>query len=271
MPFTGLSSRVFIVTGAAGGIGRAVAHRLLAEGAEVALVDLRQEDVEAVAAEMPGHALSLSADVSAEGDVERYVAATVERFGRVDGLHNNAGISGTQAAVRDFSVEDYRRVFDVNVLGVLLGMKHVIRQLRTQGDGGSIVNTASAGGIIGAQTWGVYGASKAAVINATKAAALEEARFGIRVNAISPGYIHTPMVEAGERVVAEDQQQARALIHSMLPIARYGEPAEVAALVAFLLSQESRYQVGAVFNIDAGVTVGQFFPPADAPAEAAVT
>ncbi len=255
MALAGLRDRVFMVTGAAGAIGRAVAERLLAEGAKVALVDVDREAVERVAVDIaqPERSLAVTADVSSVEGTDRYVDATLERFGRIDGLHNNAGSEGPLKPLRDVSPEEFDRLIALNVRGVFLGLRRTLQVLADQGSGGSIVNTASVLGTRGVASAAAYAASKAAVISLTKSAAIEAGTTGIRVNAVLPGPVEGRMIDAvAAGVIPEDPARGHELITTRLPMQRYGRPHEIAALVAWLLSDECTYATGGLYTADGG-------------------
>ncbi|MBI2156073.1 MAG: SDR family oxidoreductase [Candidatus Rokubacteria bacterium] len=240
--------KVVVITGGGGGIGRATAVRFAAEGARVVLVDLAADALaESVAAvtRNGADALGVAADVTRLADVQRYAEATVTRFGGVDVLFNNAGILGALAPLTDYPEEAFDRVIAVNLKSVWLGMKVVAPLLRARG-GGAIVNTASIAGLRGTPSLIAYTASKHAVVGMTKTAALELARHGIRVNAICPAPIETPMARALEAGVKRERLTAT------IPLRRYGTPEEVAALVTFLASPDAAYLTGGIYPVDGG-------------------
>lgn len=245
-----LQGKVAIVTGAASGIGRATAVLFGQEGARVMCADLNGEGARAAAeaiAAQGGEAAWTQVDVSREEDVQRMVQETVQRFGRLDILFNNAGVEGEQAPTADCSLENWERVINVNLRGVFLGMKYAIPEMLKAG-GGVIINTASQLGLVGFAGMPAYCASKGGVIQLTRTAALEYARQNIRVNAICPGLIWTPMLE---RYVAGKEDVRKALT-ALEPIGRLGLPEEVARLALFLASDDSSFCTGAPFIVDGG-------------------
>jgi 3alpha(or 20beta)-hydroxysteroid dehydrogenase len=253
--------KVVVITGAAGGIGRATAIRFAAEGARVVAVDLAAAAglAETVAAvEAAGSvALPSEADVSRLADVERTLRDAVDRFGGVDFLFNNAGIEGAICPLTEYPEDVFDRVMAVNCKGVWLGMKVYGPHLRERG-GRAIVNTASTAGLSGTPSIIAYGASKHAVVGMTRTAALELAHYNIRVNAICPSPIETRMMRALER--GRDPADPEAVHRQNAarnPLKRYGEPAEVAALVAFLCSPDASYINGAIYPIDGGTMAGR--------------
>jgi NAD(P)-dependent dehydrogenase (short-subunit alcohol dehydrogenase family) len=247
-----LENKNAIVTGGAGGIGRATALAFAAEGARVAVVDLRADAASAVADEITaagGIAIAIAADVSSEPDIERVLGETIESFGGVDVVFNNAGIIRRTTAV-ETTVEEWDRVFGVNVRSIFLMCKHVVPVMAANG-GGSIVNTGSGWGIKGGAQAISYCASKGAVVNMTRALAIDHGPQGIRVNSVNPGDVNTGMLRDEARQLAQDDASFLAEAADR-PLGRMGEPHEVAAAVVWLASDESSYVTGSALIVDGG-------------------
>jgi NAD(P)-dependent dehydrogenase (short-subunit alcohol dehydrogenase family) len=247
--------KIGIVTGAAKGIGRACALRLADEGAAVGLADVDVTGLEKVVHEITdagGQAIAVPTDVSREDDVEALVRAVTDRYGRLDVLVNIAGIA-VGGSVTETPEEDWDRVFAVNLKGIWYAMKYAIPHLRVAG-GGSIVNASSAQALRGFPGWAAYAATKGAVISLTRQAAVEYAPDRIRVNAIAPGTIMSPMNEEIFRTAPDPS----ALIESwnaMHALGRFGRCEEVAAVVAFLASEDSSFITGACVPVDGGLAI----------------
>lgn len=249
--------KVVIVTGAAGGIGLAAVERFASEGARVTAVDLPGTALDRVvdAAKAAGsEALAVEADVTSAEEVQNYVDRASEHFGGVDFLFNNAGIEGVVCPLDEYPLENFEKVMAVNVTGVFLGMKSVVPALRARG-GGAIVNTASVAGITGNSLIPAYVASKHAVVGLSRSGGQTYAAEGIRVNAICPSPIETRMMRSLEAgLEADSAESAKEMMTASIPAGRYGSPEEVAALVAFLCSDEAAFINGSVYTIDGGMT-----------------
>ena len=247
-----LENKKAIVTGGAGGIGRATCLALAEEGAAVAVVDLNGEAAEAVAAEIRdagGRAVAIPADVSSESDIERVVSTTIGEFGGVDVVFNNAGIIRRQTAV-EIDVDDWDLVFGVNVRAIYLMCKHVVPIMEAAG-GGSIVNTGSGWGLKGGGRALSYCASKGAVVNMTRALAIDHGPAGIRVNSVNPGDVNTGMLRDEARQLSQDADSFLAEAADR-PLRRMGEPEEVAQAVVWLASDASSYVTGSALVVDGG-------------------
>ena len=250
-----LSGKSVIVTGAAGAIGFATAQVLAREGARLLLVDVQAERLAARERELAAGGAtvaSCAADVSRSADVQAYVAAALQRYGRIDGLFNNAGIEGHIAPTWEYDEAEFDRVTRVNVNGVFLGMRHVMPVMLKQGNG-AIVNTASIGserGLAGACT---YNASKHAVVGLTRTAAAEAGPKGLRVNCVMPGVIDTPLLEGVLGPLFNgDIALGKKTLGKIAPLERIGRPAEIGEVVAFLLSDAASFVTGAAWSIDGG-------------------
>jgi NAD(P)-dependent dehydrogenase (short-subunit alcohol dehydrogenase family) len=249
--------KTIIVTGAAGGIGRATVDRLAHEGAQIVAVDLKQSQLDealTLATSAGVEAIAVGADVSDASDVQRYIDEAVTRFGGVDALFNNAGIEGSIVPMDEYPVDEFEKVMSVNVTGVFLGIKHVIPALRARG-GGAIVNSSSVAGLTGNPFISAYVASKHAVIGLTRSAAQAYGAEGIRTNAICPSPVETRMMRSLEKGISpENPEEVKLMMESRIPLGRYGTPEEVAALVAFLCSDDAKFINGGIYPIDGGMT-----------------
>lgn len=247
-----LEGKVALVTGAASGIGRATALAFAREGAKVVLADVAVEgggEVACLIQEAGGEAIFVRCDVSRAAEVDSMIQKAVETYGRLDCAFNNAGIEGEVAPLAECTEENWDRVIDVNLKGVWLCMKYEIRQMLEQG-GGSVVNMSSVSGLAGDPDHPAYGASKHGVSGLTKAAAVAYARRGIRVNAVCPGAIRTPMIERALEAQPELSWESLADGH---PMGRIGEPEEVAEAVVWLCSDGASFVTGHLLPLDGGL------------------
>jgi len=253
MTLHGIEGKTAIVTGGGSGMGAATARRLAGEGARVAVVDVREDAAKEIAATLPGDAIAIGADVSTEDGTDAYVRATVEAFGRVDLFHNNAGYGGHLVPLWEMSVTEFDKTMAVNARGVFLGLRAVLRQMAAQGDGGAIVNTASVSGLRAVPGQGGYVPSKHACVGLTRVAALDAAPLKVRVNAVCPGLVHTPMLQGLIDEIGPDLVE---MMLTQVPAGRKAEPEEVANLVAWLMSDEASYVNGSVMVVDGGISAG---------------
>lgn len=245
-----MSQQVVLITGALTGIGRATALAFGRGGAKVVVSGRRDDVGKALAAELRGlgtQAEYVPADVRKEEDIRRLVAATVEVFGRLDIAVNNAGTEGQVGPIGEQTEENYRAIFDTNVLGVLLSLKHQLPLMVAQGSG-SVINVSSVAGHVGFPGASVYAASKHAVEGLTKSAALEVAASGVRVNAVAPGPIETKMLER----FTGNNAEAKAGLAQMIPALRHGQPEEIADAILFLASDRAKFLTGQSLAVDGG-------------------
>ncbi|SDJ58334.1 SDR family NAD(P)-dependent oxidoreductase [Salimicrobium halophilum] len=242
-----------IITGGAGGIGKAAAKQFLNEGAKVLLVDMNEDALSDAKNELGGALYTYKADVTKEEDVKGYVKEAEDKLGSVDVFFNNAGIDGTFAMITEQESSDLDAVLGVNVKGVFHGLKHVMPAMEKNG-GGAIVNTASVAGLIGAPGMSPYIASKHAVIGLTKTAALEGVEKGIRVNSVCPAPVDTNMMRSIEKGMNPDNaEEAKEQQAAAIPMGRYAEPEEIANLVLFLASDKASYINSSHYTIDGGM------------------
>lgn len=239
------NGKVAVITGGASGIGLATARKLLSEGAKVVLVDWN-EDVSEIAKTLNNDALGIRCDVSSDTDVQKSVNDIIEKFGHIDFLVANAGIGGGLNKAHEVSVDEWNKVIGVNQTGIFLMNKYVISEMLKNG-GGAIVNTSSMYGLVGTTMSFAYSASKGAINQMTRSLALTYARDNIRVNAVAPGYVDTP-------ILAEVPKEAKDAMANQLPVGRLGKDTEIANLICYLLSDDATFITGAIVPIDGGFT-----------------
>ena len=251
-----LDGKVAVVTGAAGVIGSATMRLLAERGARIVAVDRRKAELKTAIKDLPASAdpLLVTADVTREEEVAEYVHAALDKFGNIDIFFNNAGIEGEVKPIQDYSLEAFRKVLDVNVVGVFLGMKHVLPTM-LKNKKGSIINTASIAGLMGSPHIAVYSASKHAVIGLTKSVAWECTNTGVRVNCVCPGLIDSRMLSTiiQGRAGGNEPPPTEKIV-DRIPARRLGQASEVAAIVAFLASDDASYVTGSHYTVDGGRT-----------------
>lgn len=244
-------NKVALITGAASGLGLATATAFAKSGAAVVLADWNDTSVRSAAEELKTkgyQALAVRCDVSDDAQVEATVHQAIKAFGRLDAAYNNAGVQNLLAETADATREDYDRVMGINLRGVWSCMKFELQQMRKQGNG-TIVNCSSLGGLLGGAERGTYHAAKHGVLGFTKSAALEYATRGIRINAVCPGLIQTPM---SDQMVAAGQGEALKALEKSIPMGRVGRPEEIAQAVLWLCSDAASYVTGQSISVDGG-------------------
>ncbi|MCY4342186.1 MAG: glucose 1-dehydrogenase [Gammaproteobacteria bacterium] len=261
-----LDGKVAVVTGGASGLGAATVRKFVAEGARVVIADVQQEKGRQLAEGIGPEAVFAFADVCREADVRGMIEVAVAEFGGLDCLFNNAGFGGVTGDIETTDMgEPYERTLGAMLTGVVLGMKHAVPHLKARG-GGTIISTASVAGITGGLGPHVYSAVKAAVVNLSRSVALQLGPFSIRVNAICPGGIATPIF-AGQLAQSggnEDYAAAvRPLLKEMQPLPRTGEPEDIANAACFLASDEASFISGHALVVDGGLTAGNWAPPGE--------
>ena len=239
-----LDGRVAVITGAASGMGLATAERFVAEGASVVIADFNADAGVAAAERLGEHCRFTKCDVAVEDDVAAAIALATDAFGRLDIVFNNAGIGGAFGPITELKVEDWDETFGVLTRGVFLGIKHGARIMIEQGEGGSIINTASIAGIGGGGGPQAYSAAKAAVISIAKTTSVELAPHNIRVNTICPGLIFTPLMHSG------DEEDAERVMNQYQPLKRRGEGSDIAGAALFLASDDSAFVSGEAITVD---------------------
>ena len=252
-----LKGKVALITGAGSGIGRATALLFAREGAQVGIGDLNPDGIAEtvrLVEEQGGTAMALHLNVTVAQEVEAAINVIIEHFGTLHILFNNAGTGETHTSLVKLEEDEWERVFAVNVKGVFLGLKYGAAAMLKAGVSGSIINTASAAGIVGNPGYTAYSSSKAACIHLTRTAALELARSNIRVNAIAPAFTSTPMLDTMTSTY-RDPAQAQQKLSSIIPLGRLGTADDIANAALFLASEESSFMTGAVLVLDGGLTV----------------
>jgi acetoin reductase-like protein len=250
-----ITDKVAIITGAARGIGKAIAERYVKEGAKVVIADLNEAGAKAVAAELGPNALGLKLDITEQGSIDAAIAATAAHFGRLDILVNNAGIFDL-APIVEITRESYRRIYAVNVEGLLFMLQAAAKQMIRQGHGGKIINFASQAGRRGEALVAIYCSSKAAVISLTQSAGLGLIKHRINVNAIAPGVVDNEHWDHVDELFAKYEHlqpgEKKRVVGLSVPFGRMARPDEIGGLATFLASEDADYIVAQTYNIDGG-------------------
>lgn len=252
-----MDGKVAVITGGASGIGETTVRLFVEEGARVVIADVQDDRGNALAGELGGLAAYRRTDVTVEDDVKAAVTLAASKFGRLDCIFNNAGIVGTIGPIEDTPAEEYDLTMNILLRGPFFGMKHAAPVMKSQGSGGSIISTASVAGVAGGDGPHIYSVAKAGVMHLTKSVALELATHNIRVNAICPGGIVTPLITQGIPNVEQAADMARAGLKNFQPIRRAGEPEDIAYAALWLASDESTFVTGQSIVVDGGLTAGR--------------
>lgn len=252
-----MDGKVAVITGGASGIGEATVRLFVEEGARCVIADVQDDRGTALESELGGLAAYRRTDVTQEGDVKAAIALAASKFGRLDCIFNNAGVVGTVGPIEDTPADEYDLTMNILLRGPFFGMKHAAPVMKSQGTGGSIISTASVAGVAGGDGPHIYSVAKAGVMHLTRSVALELAEHGIRVNAICPGGIVTPLITQGIPNVEQAEGMARAALKNFQPIRRAGEPQDIAYTALWLASDESTFVTGQSIIVDGGLTSGR--------------
>lgn len=256
-----IDGKVAVITGGASGIGEGSVRLFAEEGGRVVVADIQDERGQALVESIGGETSYVHADVSVEAEVQGAVAHAIDRFGRIDAIFNNAGFGGALEGILDVEEESYDQTMDGLLKGVFFGIKHAARAMRSQGDGGAIVSTASVAGVDAGNGPTIYSVAKGAVMHLTKVAAYELGEHGIRVNCICPGGIATPIFGKSLGMSSEDADKTVEAMAQVMgrfqPIARSGRPSDIAHAALWLSSDDSSFVTGHALVVDGGLTLGR--------------
>ena len=256
-----LDEKVSIITGGSSGIGKAAVELFIKEGAKVVIADIQKDRGTILADNLGPSAVFINADVSKESDIKSLVEKTVDHFGKLDVMFNNAGISGSDGIIDEFSVDFFDNIINICFRGTILGMKHAAKIMKEQKSGGSIISTSSVAGIQSGYGSHLYSASKAAIISLTRTVGVELGQFGIRVNCIAPGSIPTPMLGKGfglsQDIAEEIVDPLKAFLKDFQPLNKSGLPEDIAKTALFLASDDSKFITAQTIIVDGGVTSGK--------------